>query len=123
MSKVAYVYGFEKLDVWKKSRELNHYIYDLTDDFPYSEMKNLTSQIRRASVSIPANIAEGSAKFSNKDFKRYLNISYGSAIELVSHFYLAYDRNYIDDSILNEVKLKINEITRMLNSLSKSLKI
>ena len=70
MSKGTFIYGFEKLDVWKKSREFNRFIYDLTDDFPYSEMKNLTSQIRRSSVSISANIAEGSATFSNKDFKR-----------------------------------------------------
>jgi len=107
----------------EKSREFNQYNYDLTDNFPYSEMKNLTSQIRRSSVSISANIAEGSAKYSNKDFKRYLGISYASAVELLSHCYLAYDRKYIDNSILTEIKLKINEITRMLNSLSRSLKI
>jgi four helix bundle protein len=122
MTENTFIYGFEKLEVWKKSRELNYYIYDLTDDFPYSEMKNLTSQIRRASVSISANIAEGSAKFSNKDFKRYLRISYGSALELISHFYLAFDRKYIDKLILDKIKLRINEITRMLNSLSRSLK-
>ncbi|MCD6336841.1 MAG: four helix bundle protein [Candidatus Marinimicrobia bacterium] len=121
MTENTFIYGFEKLEVWKKSRELNYYIYDLTDNFPYSEMKNLTSQIRRASVSISANIAEGSAKFSNKDFKRYLRISYGSALELISHFYLAFDRKYINELMLNKIKLKINEITRMLNSLSRSL--
>ena len=121
MTENTFIYGFEKLEVWKKSRELNYYIYDLTDNFPYSEMKNLTSQIRRASVSISANIAEGSAKFSNKDFKRYLRISYGSALELISHFYLAFDRKYINELMLNKIKLKINEITRMLNSLCRSL--
>ena len=99
MTENTFIYGFEKLEVWKKSRELKYYIYDLTDNFPYSEMKNLTSQIRRASVSISANIAEGSAKFSNKDFKRYLRISYGSALELISHFYLAFDRKYINELV------------------------
>ena len=122
MTEDTFVYGFEKLDVWKKSREFNRFIYDLTDNFPYSETQNLTSQIRRSSVSIAANIAEGSAKFSNKDFKRYLGISYGSAVELLSHCYLAYDRRYIDVAGLTEIKIKVNEITRMLNSLSKSLK-
>ena len=121
MTENTFIYGFKKLEVWKKSRELKYYIYDLTDNFPYSEMKNLTSQIRRASVSISANIAEGSAKFSNKDFKRYLRISYGSALELISHFYLAFDRKYINELMLNKIKLKINEITRMLNSLCRSL--
>jgi four helix bundle protein len=123
MTEKTFVYGFEKLEVWKLAREFNKFIYEITDDFPYSEMKNLTSQIRRSSVSISANIAEGSSRFSNKDFKRYLQISYGSAIEVLSHFYLAYDRNYIEDSTLNNIKQKVNQITRMLNSLSYSLKI
>ncbi len=122
MTEKTFVYGFEKLDVWKKSKEFNRFIYDLTDNFPYSETKNLTSQIRRSSVSIAANIAEGSAKFSNKGFKRYLRISYGSAVELLSHSYLAFDRKYIDATALTEIKIKINKITRMLNSLSNSLK-
>lgn len=121
MPKEAFVYGFEKLDVWKLSRELNNYVYDITDNFPYKEDKNLTIQIRRSSVSISSNIAEGSGKLSEKDFKRYLQISFGSAMELLNQFYLAFDRKYINEEILNELKLKINSITRMLNSLSQSL--
>ncbi len=121
MTKQAFTYSFEKLEVWKLSRELNNFIYDITDQFPYKEEKNLTLQIRRASVSISSNIAEGSGKLSKKDYKRYLQISFGSAMELLNQFYLAFDRKYIDEQILNEIKTKINSITRMLNSLSQSL--
>ena len=121
MKNKTFVYSFEKLDVWILSRELNNYVYDITDGFPFKEEKNLKIQIRRSSVSISSNIAEGSGKLSKKDFKRYLQISFGSAMELLSQFYLAFDRKYIDDKMLNEIKMKINSITRMLNSLSQSL--
>jgi len=121
MKNKTFVYCFEKLDVWILSRELNNYVYDITDGFPFKEEKNLKIQIRRSSVSISSNIAEGSGKLSKKDFKRYLQISFGSAMELLSQFYLAFDRKYIDDKMLNEIKMKINSITRMLNSLSQSL--
>ncbi|MCF7859955.1 MAG: four helix bundle protein [Candidatus Cloacimonetes bacterium] len=118
----AFTYSFEKLEVWKLSRKLNNYIYDITDQFPYKEEKNLTLQIRRASVSISSNIAEGSGKLSKKDYKRYLQISFGSAMELLSQFYLAFDRKYIEEKTLNELKIRLNSITRMLNSLSQSPK-
>lgn len=123
MEAKTFVYGFEKLDVWQKAREFNSYIYDITRKFPYDEEKNLKNQIRRCSVSIAANIAEGASRFSNKDFKRYIRISYGSATELLCHFYLSYDQKYISDNLLNEIKIKVNEITFMLNALNRSLKI
>lgn len=122
MMEQAFTYSFEKLEVWKLSRKLNNYIYDITDQFPYKEEKNLTLQIRRASVSISSNIAEGSGKLSKKDYKRYLQISFGSAMELLSQFYLAFDRKYIEEKTLNELKIRLNSITRMLNSLSQSPK-
>jgi four helix bundle protein len=123
MTENTFIYGFEKLEVWKLSRDLNKLVYDITDNFPYKKNKNLTSQIRRSSVSVAANIAEGSSKFSKKDFNRYLQISFGSATELLSHFYLAFDQGYIKENILLEIKHRINVITKMLNSLSRSLSL
>lgn len=118
-----YTYGFEKLEVWQQARRFNIFIYEIVDKFPGSERYNLSSQIRRSSVSIAANIAEGSSKFSKKDFNRYLQISFGSATELLSHFYLAFDQGYIKENILLEIKHRINVITKMLNSLSRSLSL
>lgn len=73
---------FRKLDVWKKSMSLVTDIYQLTNSFPSQERFGLMSQMQRAAVSIPSNIAEGSAKSSNKDFARFLEISIGSSLEL-----------------------------------------
>jgi len=67
MNEKYYEYGFEKLEVWKQARELNRSIYTFTADFPQEEKFGLTSQIRRASVSVSSNIAEGSTRFHKKD--------------------------------------------------------
>ena len=70
--KENYIYGFEKLDVWNISRELNKFIYQITKEFPNEEKFGLTSQIRRSAISIPSNIAEGYGRESNKEYLRFL---------------------------------------------------
>jgi four helix bundle protein len=89
---------FRKLKVWKQSHELTLDIYKLTVNFPQCELYGLTSQIRRASASIPANIAEGCCRGSDLDFARFLHISMGSASELDYHLLLAHDLNYLQES-------------------------
>ena len=76
----------EKLDVWKRSIDLVVSVYRLTENFPSEEKFGLTSQIRRASVSIPANIAEGAARESDKEFVRFLSIAQGSTSEVETEF-------------------------------------
>ncbi len=84
-------------------------------------MHGLTNQMRRASVSIPSNIAEGSGRKSNKEFKRFLEIAYGSALELETQIYLSYDIQFIDENTLNKFLELIHEIEKMIKGLERSL--
>lgn len=79
---------FKKLNVWQKAHALTVHVYKATYDFPREELYGLTSQIRRASVSIPANIAEGCGRGSEADFCHFLQIAFGSASELEYHLFL-----------------------------------
>ena len=88
--------NFRKLEVWKDSRSLVKEIYMLTSVLPKSEKFGLVSQINRCAISIPANIAEGCAKDSQKDFMRFLQISLGSAFELETHLIICNDLEFIN---------------------------
>jgi len=109
--------NYKDLKVWVKSHEITIKIYNLTKGFPKEEIYSLTSQIRRCSSSIPANIAEGCGKNSNNDLGRFLNFALGSANETEYFLLLAKDLGYltIDDHLLLE--RSINEIKAMLISL------
>lgn len=107
------------LIVWKKSHELVLKIYDLTSRFPSSEQFGLTSQIRRAAVSIPSNIVEGKARGSDKDLLRFLFYARGSLEEVKYQTLLANDLNYIDTENHNELQNLMFEIDKMLNGLIK----
>ena len=95
--------NFKELEVWKESRILAKDIYKITGDLPENEKYGLVSQIRRCAISIPSNIAEGSAKDSQKDFLRYLQISLGSSFELETQLLLCNDLN-----LLKSEKTKIH---------------
>ena len=86
---------FKELQIWKRSRLFCSKIYAVTSKFPDSEKFGLTNQLRRASVSIPSNIAEGSSRNSNKDFARFLQISIGSAYEIETQLLISADLNFI----------------------------
>jgi len=103
------------LDVWKNSMNLVERIYKLSSQFPKEEIYGLTSQIRRASVSIPSNIAEGSARNSNKEFIQFLYISLGSTAEVETQLLIAQRLNYVQaiETELND----IIAIKKMLNGL------
>ena len=116
-----YTYSFEKLDVWKDSRELVKMIYLLTKAYPSSELYGLSSQIRRASVSISANIAEGSGRIHIKEQAHFYQIAYSSAIELLNELILSNDLNYIKNEELNQARLLIEKITRQIAQLRKSI--
>lgn len=96
-------------------------IYKLSKDFPKEEQFGLTSQIRRAAVSIPSNIVEGKARGSNKEYKRFLLMARGSLEEVKYQILLARDLKYIDDNKYNEIIAITDEIGKMLNSLVKKL--
>ncbi len=115
-------YAFENLEVWQKSRKLVKNIYQLTSPFPKEEKYGLTSQIRRAIISVSSNIAEGSTRWSRKDQARFYEISFGSLIEVLNQTILSNDLGFIEDDSLKNIRIEIDSIGRMLNSLYKSTK-
>ena len=115
------MHNFRKLDIWIKSMSLVKDLYLITKTFPKSEQFGITSQIQRAAVSVPTNIAEGSAKSSNKDFARFLEISLGSACELETLILLSKDLNYIENDSFEFVENRIKEVSRMIKSFKNQL--
>ena len=109
--------NFRDLRVWEKAHALVLKSYRTTNNFPNAEMFGLTSQIRRAAVSIAANIAEGCGKRGNGEFQRYLNIATGSASELEYHFLLIRDLHYLDESVYLLLNSATVELKRMLLAL------
>jgi four helix bundle protein len=105
---------FSKLFIWQKSHKLVMSIYDITNRFPKSEMFGLTSQIRRASASIPINISEGCGRGSNKDFARFLQIAIGSACEVEYELLLAKELKYIEDQEYQNLSKEIVSIRKMI---------
>lgn len=108
------MHNFKKLDIWTKSMDLASEIYLLTNSFPSIERFGLISQMQRSAVSIPSNIAEGSAKSSNKDFSRFLEMSIGSSFELETQLIMASKLNYVDSEISISTQNKINELQKMI---------
>ena len=115
------MHNFREMIIWQKAREFVKEIYQTAAKFPSEEKFALASQMPRAAVSIPSNIAEGAGRNSNKDFNRFLNIANGSAFELITQIYLAYDLNYIDKSKLENLTVKIIEIKKMIYGFKKGL--
>ena len=109
------------LDVWKKSIDLVTLIYKYTADYPKDEMYGLTSQIRRCAVSIPSNIAEGSARTTRKDFSHFLAIALGSVAELETQLIISKNLNYLPETVLNELMPELISIRRMTLGLRKSI--
>lgn len=112
----------ENLEVWKKSVEFVVTIYKRTNDFPSDEKFGLTSQIRRAAVSVPANIAEGAARQSDKDFLRFISIAQGSCSEVETELIIGAKLGFLKQEDYSELKAHADSIGRMLVGLSKHLK-
>ena len=113
---------FRKLEVWAKGHQLTVAVYEVTRTFPRDEIYGLTSQIRRAAGSIPANIAEGCGRNGDAELSRFLQIAMGSASELEYHILLARDLNLLDSTGCDHLSNEVTEIKRMLASLIKKLK-
>jgi len=114
--------NYRDLKVWQKAHSIVLQIYQLTADFPADERFGLTSQIRRCAASVPANIAEGSARGSDADFARFLYIALGSNVELDYHLLLAHDLKMLDTTTYDSLSLEINSVGRMLNAFVQKLK-
>jgi four helix bundle protein len=116
------MHNFKELKFWQKSVDLSVLIYKTTASFPTEEKFGLVSQLRRASVSIASNIAEGSSRNGDKEFLHFLSLSTGSAYEVETQLIIANKLNYIDESMLNELLARLNEIQKMIFSFSKKIK-
>jgi four helix bundle protein len=112
-----YTYSFEKLEVWQNARDLAKQIYIVTKSYPEEEKFGLINQMRRAVISISSNIAEGSGRTSSKDYAHFIQIAYGSLLELLNQLILSVDLEYISDSSYLDLRANVEEISNKLNSL------
>jgi len=113
-------FNFEKLDVYEKSIDFANPVYLATKKYPKEEMFGLTSQFRRAAVSISLNIAEGSAR-SKKDFNRFVDMARGSVFECIAILQVSEKLNYVSHLKFDEFRDKLVEISKMLSGLKRSL--
>jgi len=113
--------GYKDLIAWQKGMELVAAIYDATDGFPPQEQFGLVSQLRRAAISVPSNIAEGKAHYSNRDFVRFLRHARGSLAEIETQVLIAQQRRYLPATTTAELAQQLDELGRILSGLINSL--
>jgi four helix bundle protein len=113
---------YRKLIAWQKAHTFTKEVYMLTSEFPSSELYGLTAQLRRAALSIPTNLAEGSARGSNADFARFVQISVGSASEAEYLLLISHELGYISQGKFEEFSTQIEEIKMILSGLLNKLK-
>lgn len=121
MSLAVPVQSYRDLIVWQKSMDLVERVYRMTGVFPKEEMYGLSSQVRRAAVSIPSNIAEGQARKSTAEFMQFLSIAQGSRAEVETQTLIAQRLGYVTESQIKEILSLLDEISRMLNTLRTKL--
>jgi four helix bundle protein len=114
------MFTFEKLETWHKAIDFADLVYTVTKNFPGDERFGLTSQMRRAAVSISSNIAEGSSRFSKNDFARFLEIATGSVFEVVSQSFIARKQGFLNEPNFNRLYVAAEEQSRMLSGLRAS---
>ena len=117
------IHSYKDLIIWQKGIGLVTAVYDFTKDFPKEETFGLTSQIKRATVSIPTNIAEGRFRGSRKDFNNFLRIAYASGAELETELYISENLKFGNIEKLKKVRAILDEEMRMLNVMIKKLSI
>lgn len=115
------MHNFRKLDTWLDGVELADTIYTLTASFPKTEIYGLSSQMQRAAVSVPSNIAEGSGKGSDRDFARFVSISLGSLFELETQVEIAYRRGYISTENYYALRPRIESLQKRIYNLREHL--
>ena len=115
------MHQFKELKVWQKAVELATEVYSVTKNFPQEKKFGITPQVRRSVVSVSSNIAEGAGRNSKKEFKLFLNYAYGSCSELETQLTISNNLGFINDDRLAQLSESINEIQKMIYSLSQIL--
>jgi four helix bundle protein len=113
---------FEDIDAWRQALELTRQIYNVTSDEVFSRDFNLCNQLRRASISIMSNIAEGYERDGNNEFVQFLSIAKGSVGEVKSQLYIALDQRYIDGELFGQLSAHLSHIAGMISKLMKYLR-
>lgn len=119
---MATIISYRDLLIWQKSMDLVTEIYKITASFPKDEVYGITTQIRRSSVSVPSNIAEGYGRNSSGDYKCFLHISLGSLYELQTQIEICFRLQYLKNESFTTLQVKTNELERMMNSLISKIK-
>ncbi len=112
---------FKKLDAWILSKNIAILTYKLTTKFPTVEKYSLVPQMRRAAISVPSNIAEGNSRFSNKEYAHFIEIAYGSLMELICQYDIALELKFINKNDYDNIMLKINQLSPQLSGLRRYL--
>lgn len=112
-----YIFSFEKLDVWIEAKEFSKAIYLITSKFPETEKFGLVTQLRRGSVSVCSNIAEGSARKSFKDKAHFSTMSFSSAVEILNQLIISYELKFITEKEYFDLRKNLESITNKLNAL------
>ena len=110
-------FGFEKLTVWHKAKDLVLDIYRMTREFPKEELYTMTSQLRRAAISIPSNLAEGTSRKTNRDKAHFTTVAFSSLMEVANQLIISYELGYISEENYLHAREQIQEISRMLTAL------
>jgi len=116
------VKDFRDLKIWNRGIDLVEKIYKITKSFPQEELYCLTSQLRRASISVPSNIAEGFARRSNKEYKQFLYISLGSCAEITTQIIVARKSGYLRERESKQLEQEIDTLSKMTMSLIKKIR-
>ncbi len=116
------IQSFKDLIVWQKSMLLAKKVYILTENYPKNEMYGIVSQMRRASVSIPSNIAEGYGRKSRKEYSQFYSIAYGSLLELETQLLLSFDLGFIKETEFKTINSTTEEVSKMLFTMIEKLK-
>ena len=115
-----YIFSFEKLKVWQDAIQLSKEVYKITSTFSNDEKFGLVSQMRRATNSIAANLAEGTSRNTNKDKAHFTTIAYSTTMEVLNHIILSKELEFISEENYLELREKIYKISNMLNALRKA---
>lgn len=121
LSKTMYNHNFRKLDIWRDGIELADLVYAITDMFPKEERYGISSQMQRAAVSVPSNIAEGSAKESTKEVAHFLGIALGSLFELETQIEIVHNRGYIEDEQYYLLLTKVQSLQKRVYTFKQKL--
>ena len=114
---MGYLFSFEKLETWQLSKKLVMQIYKITSQFPSNEKYGLVSQLNRAAISVPSNLAEGTSRTSAKDQAHFSQLAFSSLMEVICQLNIAFELNFVTSEEYKNIRILAEEISNKINSL------